>query len=191
MKTPVLSLLVAVVLASVCASVRADDVEDAIHKALQFYKEGKLNEAATSLQDAANFINEKKGTTLESALPDMINGWKGGKVGRSSLESLGGGSNVERKYSKDDKSAKVAVTADSPLLNKVTTFLANPALGGLLGIKARKIGDHTAMVQAKEGLLQMAVNSRFLIQVQGKKLSEDELAELAAGVKLDVLTSIK
>lgn len=191
MKTPVLSLLVAVVLASVCASVRADDVEDAINKALQLYKEGKLNEAATSLQDAANFINEKKGTTLESALPDMINGWKGGKVGRSSLDALGGGSNVERKYSKGDKSAKVAVTADSPLLNKVTTFLANPALGGLLGIKARKIGDHTAMVQAKEGLLQMAVNSRFLIQVQGKKLSEDELAELAAGVKLDVLTSIK
>lgn len=191
MKALIDSLLVAAVLASTCTSVRADDVEDAINKALSLYKEGKLNEAATSLQDAANFLNEKKGTTLETALPDMIHGWKGGKVDRSSLEALGGGSSVERKYTKDDKSAKVAVTADSPLLNKVTTFLANPALGGLLGIKARKIGDHTAMVQAKEGLLQMAVNSRFLIQIQGKKLSEDELAELAAGVKLDVLTSIK
>lgn len=173
------------------AAVRADDVEDAITSALKSYKEGKLPEASTSLQSALNLVNEKRGASLSAALPAEIKGWKGGKLESTSLASLGGGNTIERNYRKEDKKATVSIAVDSPLLKQVSGFLSNPALGGLLGIKQKKVGDLTAMMHPKEGLLQMAVNNRYLVQIQGKKLSEDELADLAGGVKLDVLKDAK
>lgn len=170
---------------------RADDIEDAVNAALKLYKEGKLNEATTGLQSAVNLLNEKRGASLSSALPDEIKGWKGGKLESASLAALGGGNTIERDYRKDEKKATVSIAADSPMLSQVSSFLSNPALGGLLGIKQRKVGELTAMLHAKEGLLQMVVNNRFLVQIQGKKLSEEELADLAAGVKVDVLKAAK
>lgn len=169
----------------------ADEIEDALASALKFYKEGKLSEANTGLQTAVSLLNEKRGLSLSSVLPDDIKGWKGGKVETTSLAALGGGNTVERGYKKDEKKATVSIAADSPLLSQVSGLLSNPALGGLLGIKQKKVGDLTAMLHAKEGLLQMVVNNRFLVQIQGKKLSEDELADLAAGVKVEVLKEMK
>ena len=172
-------------------ALRADEIEDAINSALKLYKEGKLSEANTGLQTAVNLLSEKRGASLSSVLPDEIGGWKGGKVESASLAALGGGNTIERDYRKGEKKATVSIAADSPLLKQVSSFLSNPALGGLLGIKQKKVGDLTAMLHAKEGLLQMVVNNRFLVQVQGKKLSEDELAELAGGVKVDALKAMK
>ena len=173
------------------AAIRADEVEDAITQALKDYKEGKLAEASTGLQTAINSVNEKRGASLSAVLPDEIKGWKGGKVESTSLAALGGGNTVERTYKKGDKKATVSIAADSPLLKQVSGFLSNPALGGLLGIKQKKVGELTAMLHPKEGLLQMVVNNRYLVQIQGKKLSEDELADLAGGVKVDVLKDAK
>ena len=179
------------ILALAPVALRADEIEDALNSALKFYKEGKLSEANTGLQTAVNLLNEKRGASLSSVLPDEIKGWKGGKVESASLAALGGGNTIERGYRKDEKKATVSIAADSPLLSQVSSFLSNPALGGLLGIKQKKVGDLTAMIHAKEGLLQMVVNNRFLIQIQGKKLTEEELAELAGGVKVDLLKEMK
>ena len=177
---------------AICASgARADEIEDAIASALKLYKEGRLGEADAGLQTALNLLNDKRGLSLSAALPDEIAGWKGGKVESTSLAALGGGNTVERSYKNGDKKAVVSIAADSPMLAQVSGFLSNPALGGLLGIRQKKIGELSAMLHTKEGLLQMAVNNRFLVQVQGKKLSEDELASLAAGVKVDVIKSVK
>lgn len=172
-------------------ALRADEVEDAISSALKLYKEGKLTEANLGLQSAIALINGKRGLSLSSVLPDEINGWKGGKVESASLAALGGGNTIERSYKKGDKKATVSIAADSPTLTQVAGFLANPALAGVLGIKQKKVGDLTAMLHAKEGLLQMVVNDHFLVQIQAKKLSEDEILELAGGVKVDVLKAVK
>ena len=178
-------------LATFVSCARADEIEDAISSALKLYQENKLAEANASLQSAITLLNDKRGLSLAAALPKEIKEWKGGKVENSSLASVGGGNAVERNYRNGDKKATVSVVADSPLLSQVSGFLKNPALGGLLGIKQKKVGDLSAMLHPKEGLLQMAVNDHFLVQVQGKKLSEDELADLAAGVKIDVLKAMK
>jgi hypothetical protein len=85
----------------------------------------------------------------------------------------------------------VSIAANSPLLSQVAGFLSNPALGGLLGLKTKSIGGLTAVIHAKEGLLQMVVNNSYLVQIQGKKLSEEELTTLASGVKVDLLKTIK
>lgn len=169
----------------------ADDVEDAINSALKLYKDGKFTEANAGLQSAIALLNGKRGMSLSSVLPDEINGWKGGKVESASLAALGGGNTIERSYKKGDKKATVSIAADSPTLTQVAGFLANPALAGVLGIKQKKVGDLNAMLHAKEGLLQMVVNDHFLVQIQAKKLSEDEILGLAAGVKVDALKAMK
>lgn len=173
------------------AVIRADDVEDALNAALKLYKEGKLDEAAAQLDAATRSLNAKQGLTIAAVLPDDIAGWNGGKTDTSSLAGLGGGQTIERSYRKGEKKAVISIVADSPTLNQVSAFLANPAIGGLLGLKARKVGALNAMVQPKEGLLQFTVNERYLVAVQGKKLTENELAELAAGVNVDLLKAKK
>ena len=188
MKTLRISLLA---LASLSFAARADEVEDKINAALNFYKEGKLAEAGTGLQEALNAVNEKRGGSLAVVLPDAIGDWKAGKMESASLAALGGGNSVERQYKKGEKKATVSIAANSPLLSQVAGFLSNPALGGLLGLKTKSIGDLTAVIHAKEGLLQMVVNNSYLVQIQGKKLSEEELTTLASGVKVDLLKTIK
>ena len=166
----------------------ADEVEDAVANAMKLYKEGKLGEAAAGLEAVAKSVREKQGgVAADSALPDMIGGWKGGKVDKTSLAEAGGGNATEREYRKGDKKAKISIATNSQLLGKASELLSNPALAGLLGIKTVKVGDKTAVVEAKKGLLQMTVNDRVIVMVQGKKISENDLVELAGGVKLDTL----
>lgn len=179
------------VLLAMPAALPADEVEDAIQSALKFYQEGKLTEANAGLQTAIARLNDKRGVSLSSVLPDEIKGWKGGKIESTSLAALGGGNTIERSYKKDDKKAVVSIAADSPTLKQVAGFLSNPALAGVLGIKQKQVGELTAMYHAKEGLLQMVVSDRFLVQIQAKKLSEEDILDLASGVKVDVLKGMK
>lgn len=166
----------------------ADEIEDAVSNAMKLYKEGRAGEAAAGLDAAAKAIREKQGSAAaNSALPDTIGGWKGGKMDNTSLAQIGGGNAVEREYRQGEKKAKISIAANSELLGKAGELLSNPALAGLLGVKTTKIGDKTAVVEAKKGLLQMTVNDRVTVMVQGKKLTETDLVELASGVKLDAL----
>ena len=176
------------ILSCIPCPVFADEIEDSVSRAMNLYKEGKLGEAAAGLEAVTKAIREKQGSAAaNSALPDTIGGWKGGKVDNTSLAQIGGGNAMEREYRKGEKKAKISIAADSQLLGKAGEFLSNPALAGLLGVKTTKIGDRTAVVEAKKGLLQMTVNDRLTVMVQGKKLTENDLVELASGVKLDAL----
>lgn len=91
------SSLVGVGLLAFVSSLLGDEVEDSINEALKLYKEGKYSEASTSLQVAVNGINEKKGGTISSALPEKIGEWKGAEINNSNaLSVLGGGTTVEQ-----------------------------------------------------------------------------------------------
>jgi hypothetical protein len=170
----------------------ADEVEDSIQEALKLYKEGKFTEASTSLQMAVNGINEKKGGSISSALPDQIGEWKGGEVNNTNaLAILGGGTTVERKYSKGERDATLTIMADSPMIGQVMGLMSNPAIAGLAGMKMKKVGGNTVTLQKDQGMGQLVVDNRFLIQIQGSKLKEEDVLELAAGVKTDVLKKLK
>jgi hypothetical protein len=170
----------------------ADEVEDSIKEALQLYKEGKFSEASTSLQIAVNAINEKKGGSISSALPDAIGEWKGGEVNNSNaLAALGGGTTVERSYTKGDRDANITIIADSPMIGQVMGLMSNPAIAGLTGMKMKKVGGNTLTLQKSQGMGQLVVENRFLIQIQGSDLKEQDILDLAAGVKTDLLKAIK
>lgn len=170
----------------------ADEVEDSINEALKLYKEGKLTEASASLQIAVNGINEKKGGNISNALPEKIGEWKGGEVNNSNaLSILGGGTTVERKYTKGEREATLTIIADSPMIGQVMGLMSNPAIAGLAGMKMKKVGGNTVTLQKDQGMGQIVVDNRFLIQIQGSELKEAEVLELAAGVKTDVLKELK
>ncbi len=170
----------------------ADEVEDSINEALKLYKEGKYTEASISLQLAVNAINEKKGGAISSALPDKIGDWKGGEVNQSNaLAVIGGGATIERKYSKAGRDATITIIADSPMISQVVGLMANPAIAGLAGLKMKKAGDNTVTIQKDAGMGQIVVDNRFLIQIQGDALKEEELLELAGGIQTKVLKELK
>lgn len=173
-------------------SLAADEVEDSINEALKLYKEGKLTEAAASLQVATNAINEKKGGSIASALPAAIGEWKGGEISNSNaLSIIGGGSTVERPYTKGEKSASITIIADSPMIGQIIGLMSNPTIAGLAGMKMKKVGGNTVTLQKGQGMGQIVIDNRFLVQIQGGELKEEDILELAGGIKTDVLKDLK
>jgi len=127
-------------------TLRADEFEDSLNAALKAWKENKVDEAGTALQNASRIIAEKGGEKLEEVLPrpsepGPVVGWR-----PRVWPSAGGGTATKVNYEKGDKDKgteeriTVNVTADNPLLSQVSAFLKAPALGALLGQKTRQIG---------------------------------------------------
>ena len=178
---------------AVCSAVHADEIEDGIDSALKLYKEGKPADSASALQKVLKLLGEKTGGAISSALPEQIGAWHGGKISTQSLGGKGGGTTTSRSYSlgakdkDDERKATVSIAADSPLLGQISTFLKAPALGKLLGAKPREVGPYTAMYIGKEGILQFAVNARYAVIIQGRKLGEDDLIEIARGLNTEAL----
>ena len=175
---------------------RADEIEDALNAAIKAHKENKDVEALTAIQNAQRLLNEKAGLSISAALPKELGEWTRGKIETQAIPSAGGTATTcsYRKGDKEkgtEKRATVTITADSPMLNQLSAFLKAPAIGQLLGQKPKQIGAYQGMMIAKEGIIQFAVSERYMVVVQGKKLGEEELTEIAKGVKTDVLTSLK
>ncbi len=185
-------LWMAVIGLAAFGALRADEVEDSIAAALKAYQSGKPAEASNALQKALKVLSEKGGGAVAAALPEMIGEWKVGKIETQSLGNAGGGTTVSRTYRKgDEKKILASIAADSPLLGQINTFLKAPALGKLLGAKPRQVGPFTAMYFSKEGILQFAVSERFAVIIQGKKLGEDDILEVAQGVNTELLKGLK
>ncbi len=170
--------------------VHADEIEDALTSAIKAHKENKDPEALSALQTAQRLLNEKAGMSVGAALPKQIGDWTRGKIETQAIPSAGGTATT-CSYKRGDKKASVSIMSDSPMLTSLTAFLKSPALGQLLGQKTKVIEGHQGMMIPKEGILQFAVNDRYMVVVQAKKLGEDDLTELAKGVRLDVLASLK
>ncbi|MFZ4595614.1 MAG: hypothetical protein ACOYOF_15245 [Verrucomicrobiaceae bacterium] len=178
-------------------TLRADEFEDSLTAALKAYKENKIDDASTALQNATRIIAEKSGEKLEDVLPKTIGAWTRGRLETQSLASAGGGTTTKVNYKKGDKEKgteeriSVNVTADSPMLMQVAAFLKAPALGSLLGQKTKQIGDYSGMYISKEGILQFPVNERYMVIIQGKKIPEDQLMIIAKGINADLLKGMK
>lgn len=98
---------------------------------------------------------------------------------------------MERKYTKGDRDATITIIADSPMIGQVIGLMSNPTIAGLAGMKMKKAGANTVSIQKDQGMGQIVVDNRFLIQIQGSELKEADVLELAGAVKTDVLKEIK
>ncbi len=175
-------------------SLAADEVTEEIANALKAYEAGEYSAASVSLQQANSIVMEKKSAAIAKALPDTVGEWKGGEVennGAGLAVFGGGGTMLERKYSKGDLTMAVTLMVDSPMVMQYVGMLNNPAMATAMGLKRRKVGENVALFNPKENSLNMIIENRFMIQINGSQGKEDNIMEIAGGIDTEVLTGLK
>lgn len=175
----------------------ADEVTDTIQEALKNYNEGKYAEAAGSLDYAAQLVRQKKGSMLQKFLPNPMTGWtaEDAKSETMGAAMFGGMLSAERRFKKGETgSVNVKIVTDSPMLQSMMMVFQNPMLATSDGGKMAKVKDQKAIVKYraddKTGEITLVVANRFLVQVEGDSVTEQEMLDYAGAVDFSGLNSM-
>ena len=191
-KTMMSALLVAGLL-SASVSARADDVEESIKEALEFYKEGAFRDAVESLNYAVQLIQQKKGQTLEALLPEPLAGWQAEDSSSQAAGAavFGGGVTAEREYRKGNASVTVRIVTDSPLMQGMMAMLTNPMFAASGGGRLERIKRQRAIVQYEDGdssgEINIVVDGRFLVTIEGQGAALEDLKAYAEAIDYKAL----
>ncbi|MFO8086116.1 MAG: hypothetical protein R6U27_17540 [Desulfobacterales bacterium] len=175
----------------------ADDITDAIDEALEYYKQGEFSPAAESLDYAAQLIRQKKGSQLQDILPEPLAGWSAEEASSQGYGAaiLGGGINVERRYYQDTSDVTVRIVTDSPMLQGFMVLFQNPMYATADGGRLEKIEGQKAIVKydssARNGSINIVVNHRYLITVEGNMVRKKDLTAYAAAVDYKTLMQMQ
>lgn len=187
--------LALVVFATIAPTASADEVTDHINEGLDYYKSGDYTEATTSLNQAVQLIQQKKGGNLESLLPSALDGWTAAEaVSDTAGAAFGAGITAERTYNKDPSSVTIEIVADSPMLQGVAMMLTNPMFAQSDGGKLTKIAKQRAVIkydaESKTGDVQIVVRNRFLVTTRGEQVTEADLVAYAEAVDYDKIAAL-
>ena len=178
------------------ASGYAEDVEESINEALQYYQNGEYKDAVESLNYASQLIQQKRGDGLELFLPKPLIGWIAHETSSQTMGAsmFGGGITAERKYSKDSSSITVQIITDSPVMQGMMMMFSNPMYATSDGGKLERIGRQKAIVKfdsnSKEGDLNIVVANRFLVSIKGQKITKEDLKGYAKAIDYKKLQSL-
>jgi hypothetical protein len=154
----------------------ADEVIEAIDQARKAYQSGDLGEAKQSLDLASQLIGQKNAEGYASLLPKALPGWTQEKSDATAMgNTMFGASMATGRYTNakgDD--VEVQITGDSAMIAPLAAVFANPQFAGAMG-KIVRVGSQRAIV-TKEGDVQMVVNNKFLVVVQGSGPADAKLA---------------
>ncbi len=172
-----------------------DDIEDSIKEALQFYENGEYKDAVESLNYASQLIQQKKGKSLEAFLPEALSGWTSqGAASQASGAMFGGGITAERKYSKGSSSISIKIITDSPLMQGMMMMFSNPMLATSDGGKLERIGGQKAIVkfnpERKKGEIKIVVANQFLVLIDGRGITKNDLEAYAKAIDYKKLKSL-
>lgn len=176
--------------------VYADDVTESINEALDAYKDGEYSEAVESLNYASQLIQQKKGESLTSFLPDPLKGWTAKDASSQAMGAamFGGGVTAERRYVKGKSRVDVKIITDSPMMQGVMMMFSNPMFASSDGGKLEKIKRQKAIVKyndtREKGEIKIVVANRFLITVEGNKVTKDDLKDYAKAIDYKKLKSL-
>lgn len=191
-----ITVLIFTILVFTFQPVHADDVTDSVMEALQLYKKGDLAGAAGNLDYAAQLIRQKKGDQLQMLLPKPLPGWNAEDADSQAIGTamLGGAITASRKYRKGGSRVTVSIVTDSPMLQSIMMMFTNPIFAQSGGGRIEKINGHKAIINFKpkpgRGKIQMVVANRFLITVEGHKVSKEEMVSYIQGIDLKTLASL-
>lgn len=169
-------LLLAAALVALPLAAQADEVTDAIDEARGAYEEGDLAYAKETLDYAAQLIARQRVEQLTASPPQPLDGWTMEEAESDAAAGLaifgGGGVAASRVYqSPDRKSAKITVMLDSPLVAQMGMMLSNPTMLSQMG-EVFRIGRQQAVLTS-DGDVQMMINNRALVQIEGTAAPED------------------
>ena len=166
----------------------SDEVTDIINEAMTQYNEGKYAESAGNLDYAAQMIRQKRGGNLQKYLPEALNGWKAEEATSDSMATamFGGGLTAERRYTRNQDSVTVKIITDSPMLQSMLMIFQNPMLATADGGKISRVKDQKAIVKYrpsdKTGEVTIVVANRFLIQIHGDGVTEEEIMAYSGAI---------
>jgi hypothetical protein len=172
-----LLLSTAIFAALATAPARADDIAAAMTEAQRAYQANQFQAAQTALQEALQLLSQRAAAGLAAALPDALPGWTAEEAtsNAAGVAGLFGGSSASRTYrNAQGQSVEIQVMSDNPMIAQLGPILANPMLAGAMGRLVR-IGEQRA-IQGTDGNVQMLVDNRILVQVQGDAPAEAKLA---------------
>ncbi len=173
------SLMLATAAFSLLAAMpaRADDVSDAIAEAQRAYQGREFTAARTALQEALQLLAQRAAAELADALPAPLAGWTAEDPTSNAAAgaAMFGGATASRTYrNAEDQTVEIQVMSDNPMIAQLGVVLSNPMLAGAMGRLVR-IGEQRA-IQGNDGNVQMLVDNRILVQVQGDAPPEAKLA---------------
>lgn len=162
----------------------ADEISETIERAKELYLEGKYSEASSELQFAVGQIQSLQAEQLKELLPDPLPGWTAEEASASAapMGFLGGGVTAARTYNKEDgdESVDIEILTESPLLQSVMMFLANPMmLAGQPDTKLVRVKGQKALekfsTQDKEGELSVVLEGKTLLTVKGSSITSKDI----------------
>ncbi len=181
-------LFVSLLVALVSIAVSADEVEDSVREAMEYYRAGQYSDAAQSLNYAAQLIQQLKGESLESYLPAALPGWTSQDSSSESMAMgmFGGGITARREYSRGNSSISIQIITDSPLMQSALMMLSNPMMARSSGGKLERIKGERALVKYeqadRQGEIQIVVANKMLVTIEGYDVTIDELRAYAQAI---------
>ncbi len=175
----------------------ADDIEDSIKEGLDFYKKGQYKESVDSLNYATQLIQQQLATKLEDFLPKPLSGWKIKKTTSQGVGGamFGGGAAAENYYTKGDSSMDVQIITNSPIISGVAMMMSNPMFATADGGKLTKIKGQKGIInydsQSQYGKLQILIDNRILVLLEGENIKESVLRDYANAIDYDKLKEIE
>ncbi len=175
-------------LASLSTFANADDVVDTLNEAIKSYESGEYGVAVEDINYALQLIQQKKSKGLEAYLPKALPGWSAKKAESQTAGAgmFGGGITTSREYKKDSSRIKIEIITDSPLLQSMMGIFSNPMFAASDGGKLQRINREKAIVKYDEerqrGDITIVVAKRFLVKVEGQKVSLDDLESYARAI---------
>jgi len=172
----------------------ADEVTDTLEESIKAYKDGDYVQVKEDLTYVLELLKQKKGEMLKAFLPDALEGWSAEVATLETAGSgmLGGGTSVSRIYKKDKSKIKVSIVTDSPLMQSIGMMMSNPMFAS--GGKLKRINREKAIIEYDEkeesGELRMVFEKRYLITVEGDKITEEDLINYAKALDFKKLKEI-
>lgn len=189
-------VLTPLLLASLSTFVNADDVVDTLNEAIKSYESGDYSVAVEDLNYALQLIQQKKSKGLEAYLPEALSGWSAKKAESQTAGAgmFGGGISTSREYEKGSSRIKIEIITDSPILQSMMGIFSNPMFAASDGGKLQRINREKAIVKYKEerqsGDITIIVAKRFLVKVEGQKVSLDDLESYAKAIDFKKLKKL-
>lgn len=191
------TFVLGILLALLTVPVFADEVEDSVKEAMEYYEEGDFSNAAGSLEYAAQLIRQKKGGELETFLPKALPGWTAKDASSQSMGAtmFGGGVTAQREFEKDNSRVTIQIITDSPMLQGMMMMFTNPMLATADGGKLEKINRQKAIVKYtdsdRDGEITLVIANRFLVMVEGRDVSKDDLKAYAGAIDYKKLAKME
>ena len=178
MRKGFLILLALTVTALLAPATQADELSDSLAKAQALYAQGKYTEAIAELNFAIAQIQTKQMEQYETLFPVALPTWTADKIeSQAGMAIMGGGISLSRYYHNEaGANVSVSIVSDSPMMSGMLMAMGNPLmLGGkkVVTIKGEKAVDDWDN-DSKSGKLQLIVDSRVLITIDGNSLEKKE-----------------